>query len=580
MPQYGAGKGLAYINDWEGDLDRLYKRAEYDTQLQVEKERKTAYYGELLKKGHGSNPRTEAELDEYYTGLNKNLADFFTENPNFETDPVAYQKFLGIQDKYLNNDILRQDLQVGQEFEKLKAAYNSKAITEAKFQEEMARYNEYIDPEVKGDPYVFSNPKVKTSNELLAELETTIGKTETDSMLDPRALEYYTETLADPVKTDRAIRAALSDEENRLVMERDYESHLKVHPEDASLFPTIEKFWADKMKNKIGVNKNYIGPAWRERLDIEMDYAKKKASKDGDDLTFTFFTEEMQNLGAIMDEPNDFVSKSAGQLRYADASPAAITLTPLKKYNKLQSVGPSTGARVIMKDGSRKDLRHNLNVTATNVGRYVNINGSLYLETTVSFDQSKVISMKTDSGNVQNSNISDDDLINMGFKSSENTVMPIMSDPGGTERYTSGKRWTGTLLMPVNTTNSMNMIAFEQEAGGGVAHVEKAAPVFSKYAAALANMNQQGKTDVDPLDVGTKAATINPIPPESLYDDTEGINSYMKTNYGKVLDPGTTGGRVNQEYTKKYGFPVLEFMNNGERYLFFTKDKSYYKIGK
>lgn len=169
----GIAKGVSYVNDWEKDIDRVYQRAEYAAKIQTEKERKTAYYAELLKKGHATNPRTELELNGFYKGLNDKLATFFTENPNFETDIDAMQKFRDIQDQYLNNDILRRDVQVGQQREKLENAVATKQISKAGYEENMARYNEYIDPANVGkdNPFVFVNYQQKTTEDILKELK-------------------------------------------------------------------------------------------------------------------------------------------------------------------------------------------------------------------------------------------------------------------------------------------------------------------------------------------------------------------------------------------------------------------------
>jgi hypothetical protein len=171
----GVTKGASFVNDWNKDIDRLYQREEYAANVRYQKEQKTRFFAEQIKRGHGSNPRVESELNDYYKGLNSELANFVTENPNFETDVNAMQKFLDISDRYINNGILQQDVQVKQEFDKLRQAVSEGKITETKYHEEMARYNEYIDPIRKGDPYVFTNFKEINGSDYLTNLSKTLG---------------------------------------------------------------------------------------------------------------------------------------------------------------------------------------------------------------------------------------------------------------------------------------------------------------------------------------------------------------------------------------------------------------------
>lgn len=558
MAGYGAGKGLAFVNDWEGDLDRLYKRAEYDAQLQTEKQRKTAYYGELLKKGHGTNPRTEAELNDFYTNLNGQLADFFTENPNFETDPVAYQKFLDIQDRYLNNDILREDLQVGQEFEKLKQAYNSREITREKFDQEMERYNSYIDPDKKGDPYVFSNPRIKTSNELLDELSKTIGYVESDSILDTKSLEYYTETKYDPVRAENDIRAALTDEENRLIMERDYQTFIEANPGLKSSFPTIESFWKDKIKNMMGTKRNYIGPAFRERMALEAGAKRNAMEEEG--AQYLYISDEYDQIASIMEDPVNSEDKVPEWERSAVASPAAITFTDFKSLNKKTTISPTSNAWAIQTDGTPIQFKHNISAKATNIGKYRNINGSLYLEVDVQFQEGSLQS-GMGGNSLSTSGLTAQKLKDMGFKLEDRVVTSEFDVNTGASKVSSAPTWEGKLLLPADSESIPNMIAFEKEYSG-IAHGDKAAPVISRWANATRQQREQAMKD----------PAMHPKIDPTIAKNAELTKTWYKDNYGITIDPGMTDKGINEQITKDVGVVVRTLVDeNGVEYLVNTE---------
>ena len=54
MPQLGMSKGLAFVNDWEGDIDRLYQREEYAATVKARKEQDAQFWANQLKRGHAS----------------------------------------------------------------------------------------------------------------------------------------------------------------------------------------------------------------------------------------------------------------------------------------------------------------------------------------------------------------------------------------------------------------------------------------------------------------------------------------------------------------------------------------------
>jgi hypothetical protein len=157
---YGQSKGLAYQHDWQSDIDTLYKREAYSAQQQALAEQKTAHYAQMMKKP--DNIRSEynnARVNEFYTKKMQEIGNFAMTNPGFERDIGLMATFNNMTSELVNNDIVREELQVQEEFSKLKA--NAHNLTADKYAEEMERYLAYVNqdpgnPE-KVDPYFFNN---------------------------------------------------------------------------------------------------------------------------------------------------------------------------------------------------------------------------------------------------------------------------------------------------------------------------------------------------------------------------------------------------------------------------------------
>jgi hypothetical protein len=175
MARTGLGKGLAVRHDFGADINRLYQQENLRSQIQVEKERKARYYGEMLKGGHVRGKANTERLQQFYDGVNDELATFVTENPGWETDPGLFAEFSRISDQYLNNDIIREDLQVQANFEALQRAAQSGSMDAMDIERNMEAYNEYI--ENGGDPYVFVNPKKVEYNDIVKESIGLVGYT-------------------------------------------------------------------------------------------------------------------------------------------------------------------------------------------------------------------------------------------------------------------------------------------------------------------------------------------------------------------------------------------------------------------
>jgi len=157
MAPTGFGKGLAVKHDYAGDISRLYAREKMDTQARVEKERKAQMYGSMLKEGHVRGEYNNGRLEEDYKRINNELADFVSENPNWESDAGLFGKFSNITDQYLNNPIIQEDEQVNQQYQVLQQKFNSGEMRKGEMEDQMDRYTDYM--QNGGDPYVFIQPE-------------------------------------------------------------------------------------------------------------------------------------------------------------------------------------------------------------------------------------------------------------------------------------------------------------------------------------------------------------------------------------------------------------------------------------
>jgi len=295
----GIAKGASYVNDWEKDIDRVYQRAEYAAKIQSEKERKTAYYAELLKKGHATNPRAEGELNEFYKGLNNELATFVTENPTFETDIDAMQKFNDIKDKYLNNDILRRDIQVGQEHDKLRQAVSSGQLLPEEAEAEAKKYDDYINMK-SNDPYVFTNYKEIDLDKIAMEtaravinvpLDGTEGRPNTRKK-DPDTQNWFVDVATDPIKLRQAAESTYNDPRTNMAIKRRFAEVMK-NPANADLYKGEGAdlvWWNDYLKTYGDLKKTDLG----------RDFAAQKALSDANDVTTDYaFDGKVKRLIAL-----------------------------------------------------------------------------------------------------------------------------------------------------------------------------------------------------------------------------------------------------------------------------------------
>lgn len=223
---YGSAKALSYRHDFQQDIDRLYQREAYRSQVEAEKAKKAQYYAQLMKEGTAVAPYNTHRLEEFYDGLNDEVAKFMTKyGPAIDTDIGLQQQLMRITDKYLNNDIIREDVQVQQEFARLKDAYNNQKLKGSQYEAEMERYSNYI--ENGGDPYIFSNLLVPEYSDIVKAANDAI-EGELKTVVRDHAL-YDTLVVSDQKYRQRAI-TDMSDPDIATVINKRFETSNEQFP--------------------------------------------------------------------------------------------------------------------------------------------------------------------------------------------------------------------------------------------------------------------------------------------------------------------------------------------------------------
>ena len=443
MPR-GLTAGAAYKHDFQRDIQQLYQRENYAAQVRQEKERKTMYYAELLKQGHAESPYNTKRLDAFYDGLNKKIADFAIENPNFETDVTKMQAFMNLSDQYLNNDILREDMQVKQEFEKLRDAVSKGDITKSEYEEEAARYASYINQEPdtleKADPYVFIKPNRVSMGEIL---EDGIGTIKPGLMTAIKNGQIIEMSDIDP--------DAFIDTADRLYSDEDYRK-------------TIDKAYAEAGHK--------IAPTPQEYLEQLLRYGVPLKN------TLEGYTEEykamIKNAAAeagVQDYYSKFVSRMRSKLQGGDgvveANSNTIALTGFMKSGQQRTLNPTGDERFMLKNEKGEVTTANINLpinfTAKTGGNLRVIGGIPYIEVTGSVHPPG----KSDKGKYGKPDKEYVDMLEgAGFELEQietEGYADVAIDPRRADRVT----YTGTLLVPMQNTPSS--ILEYNKANSGVA---------------------------------------------------------------------------------------------------------------
>lgn len=250
---YGSGKALSYQHDYGKDIDRLYQRESYRAQVEAERARKSEYYASLMKQHAAATPFNVKRLEEFYSGLTGEVADFAMKHPKWNEDVMQSQQMFSIMDKFINNDIVREDIQVQAEFEKLKQAFNSGQITKTEYEDNAARYDKYKNE--GGDPFVFANPKKVNFGEMIKSANDKLTGSTYD-YTDPETgkITRTTKVSDDRIRTEVSI--LLSDPENRRSAE---ESYSRIDDKDKGVFSSLSEYMFYAIKNGEVVNQVHAG---------------------------------------------------------------------------------------------------------------------------------------------------------------------------------------------------------------------------------------------------------------------------------------------------------------------------------
>ncbi|NLG02257.1 MAG: hypothetical protein GX567_00245 [Clostridia bacterium] len=223
-------------------MDRLYQREAYKMQVEGERQKKSAYYASLMKQQTAATEYNTKRLEEFYAGQTKEVADFAMKHPNWEDDVMQTQQMYSIMDKFLNNDIVREDLQVQGELEKLKQAYSSGQITQSEYEDNAARYDKYKNE--GGDPFVFANPKKREMPDILKEINDQLAGKQSD-YTDKNTGKITRTQKTDDNDIHLAVVASLADPENRRAAEAEYSG---ISEEDKGAYKSLTDYMMHRVK--------------------------------------------------------------------------------------------------------------------------------------------------------------------------------------------------------------------------------------------------------------------------------------------------------------------------------------------
>lgn len=499
MATLGVNKGLSYVNDWNQDIERLYQREEYAAKVEKQRMDETQYFASLMKKGHGSTPYVEGKLNAFYKEHTKKVADFAINNPNFRTDVTLMQEFLDLNDQFLNNPILQQDLQVKQNFERLQAAVASGQITSEHFEREKQKYLAYAnaDPETDAEPYVFENPREIDTNKLIADAQSVV---KTNTYVKKEGLKYNTYQGVDPTSVTQAASSLLASEENQIALKKEYETAIKNDSKISGLFPTLQAYTENRIEagNKLQMVKT----------DYDEAYLRNLPNRRQTPVPGQYF---MRHLYPQLFGMED------GQV--APGNLHGLPLTMFNELNKAITVTPADGALVINQNTGKYDnLSFSTTMEATNFKSYRNIGGKLYGEVAVRASGTMINDgeKKSNITSPGASNVVDSLYTTIGFSASTNQGSGMAAFMGGTP----GKVYEGTVLVPLNLESS-SLVGYDRSFAG-ITEVEPASNFYSDPEVRKAINNDivsTRKAYIDKVGVSSGVSYLSEVNDGELSDD-------------------------------------------------------------
>jgi len=258
MAQTGLGKGLAVEHDFNSDINRLYQRENMRSQINVEKQRKTKFYSEMLKKPHVRGEYNNGRLETHIKDVNGRLADFVTANPGWETDPGLFAQFSTITDEYIQNDIVQEDEQVKENYDAFQAKMHTGTMSKEDIDRNIEEYANYT--QNGGDPYMFMNAEEVRTNDLL-QASASILKADTypEAYQEHGITAYRNITKVPDGALQAAVNADFAIEENARAIIAEYN---QVGGE--KIAPTAKQYWNDRLR---GATSESIRRAGFDRLE-------------------------------------------------------------------------------------------------------------------------------------------------------------------------------------------------------------------------------------------------------------------------------------------------------------------------
>lgn len=452
MDGSGFAKGLAVKHDFGSSIERLYQRENLIQQVRVERERKAQLYGQMMQHGHVKGDYNNKRLEEFYKDLNGQVVNFVTNNPNWETDPGLFSQFTNLTSQYIDNDIIREDKQVEQNFNALQQAASRGDLEPEEVFEEMDKYHNYISN--GADPYVFIQPSRLTTTDLLIDASKNIGYVHQE--IERPGPEGVRQRFAVSVPNKESIRlqvnANFDDPRAKKVIEREYNEL-----EDKSSWTSAKDYWAHKLKASAEQSERMVGVN-------QLDFYKYKHQYDQSQTTGSNYKNYiLENINNALER-----YKSTGKMEdaYWKSSPMVdmVAFTPQGKIGGVSAVTPDMEWKFAekvdtdpaTKESTKSDSYEPLNLRLN----YVELIGSGPYE----FKDLRGYVVAPVEVQLSNTAASDTTLVNEllrhGFEEQEKGTMSI-----------SGGRWTfdqstkvyrGTLRIKSNE-NAIAMQAFDAQ---------------------------------------------------------------------------------------------------------------------
>jgi len=171
---YGVQRGLAYKHDWNAATDRMLQFEQHKQQRQLQREKKAQFYASKIERGNVSTKYNSQRLQKYYDQLNEELGTFLVENPDWEQDIMKVNEFNSLTDKYLNNQIMAEDMRVKKDFELIKQ--DRANMDYEHFNYLMELHEKYDNQEVGDDPLAEGQVKFGYIPEPQLDVLATIGR--------------------------------------------------------------------------------------------------------------------------------------------------------------------------------------------------------------------------------------------------------------------------------------------------------------------------------------------------------------------------------------------------------------------